>query len=184
MSEQKRNTPSETNLDAATPGERGNRRRFFAGLLTGGVIGGLLAGAVSAWSHGEGPGGWHGRAWCRTHAVNPAGERARLEFAADWVLNRIQATEAQREQVKGVLGQALQDLGPLRDRHRQHRDAVAAALAQPAVDRAALEALRRAELELAEQASTRIVTALADIADALTREQRAELLKLAEQFRH
>jgi Spy/CpxP family protein refolding chaperone len=52
------------------------------------------------------------------------------------------------------------------------------------VDRAALEELRRAELQLAEQASTRIVTALGDIADALTPEQRAELLKLAEQFRH
>jgi len=184
MSEQKHNTPSESNLEAGTPGERGTRRRFFAGLLAGGVIGGLLAGAVSAWSHSETPGGWRGRGWCRTHAMNPAGERARLEFAADWVLNRIQATDAQREAVKGVLGQVLQDLGPLRDGHRQHRDALAAALAQPAVDRAALEELRRAELELAEQASTRIVTALADIADALTPEQRAELLKLAEQFRH
>ncbi|HEY7759152.1 MAG TPA: periplasmic heavy metal sensor [Burkholderiales bacterium] len=184
MSEHRRNTPSESNLDAGTPNQRGNRRRFFAGLLTGGVIGGLLAGAVSAWSHGEAPGGWHGRGWCRTHAMNPVDERARLEFAADWVLNRIQASEAQREQVKDVLGQALQDLGPLRDRHRRHRDDFAAALAQPAVDRAALEELRRAELALAEQASTRIVTALADIADALTPEQRAELLKLAEQLRH
>jgi Spy/CpxP family protein refolding chaperone len=116
--------------------------------------------------------------------MNPAAERDRVEFAADWVLNRVQATDAQREQVKGVLAQALQDLGPLRDRHRQHRDAFAAALAEPTVDRAALEALRRAELQLAEQASTRIVTALGDIADALTPEQRAELLKLAEQFRH
>jgi Spy/CpxP family protein refolding chaperone len=184
MSERSRNTPSDSNPNPGTLGARGSHRRLLAGLLTGGVIGGLLAGAVSAWSHSEAPGGWHGRGWCRTHTANPAGERERLEFAADWVLNKIQATDAQREQVKGVLGQALQDLAPLRDRHRQHRDALAAALGQPAVDRAALEELRRAELELAEQASTRIVTALADIADALTPEQRAELLKLAEQFRH
>jgi Spy/CpxP family protein refolding chaperone len=183
MSERNRNTSSDSSQTAGTPGPRGNRRRFFAGLLTGGLVGGLLAGAVSAWSHSEGAGGWHGRG-CRAHAMNPAAERDRLEFAADWVLNRVQATDAQREQVKGVLAQALQDLGPLRDRHRQHRDAFAAALAEPTVDRAALEALRRAELQLAEQASTRIVTALGDIADALTPEQRAELLKLAEQFRH
>ena len=183
MSEHNRNTSDDSSQTAGMPGPRGNRRRFFAGLLTGGVVGGLLAGAVSAWSHGEGPGGWHGR-WCRAHAMNPAAERDRVEFAADWVLNRVQATDAQREQVKGVLAQALQELGPLRDQHRQHRDAFAAALAEPTVDRTALEELRRAELQLAEQASTRIVTALADIADALTPEQRAELLKLAEQFRH
>ena len=56
-------------------------------------------------------------------------------------------------------------------------------LTQPNVDRATLEDLRRAELQLAESASSRIVTALADIADVLTPEQRAELVKMAERFR-
>ena len=45
-----------------------------------------------------------------------------------------------------------------------------------------LEDLRRAELQLAESASQRIVTALADVADVLTPEQRAELVKMAERF--
>lgn len=183
MSEHNRNTSSDSSQTAGAPGPRGNRRRFFAGLLTGGVVGGLLAGAVSVWSHSEGPGGWHGHR-SRAHAMDPAARRDRVEFAADWVLTRVQATDAQREQIKGILVQALQELGPLHDQHRQHRDAFVAALGEPTVDRVALEQLRLAELQLAEQASARIVTALADIADALTPEQRAELLKLAERFRH
>jgi Spy/CpxP family protein refolding chaperone len=183
MNEQNRNTPSDTNSGAGNPAAPGNRRRFFAGLLAGGVLGGLLAGTVTVWAHSEATGGWHGRAWCRAHGSSAPDERDRLAFAADWILNRIQASDTQREQVKGVLTQALQDLAPLRDRHREHRDAFAAALAEQSVDRAALEQLRRAELQLAEQASTRIVTALADIADALTPEQRAKLLELAGHFR-
>jgi Spy/CpxP family protein refolding chaperone len=58
-----------------------------------------------------------------------------------------------------------------------------AALTQPTVDRQTLEQLRQAELQLAEAASTRIVQALADVADVLTPEQRVQLVKLAEQFR-
>jgi Spy/CpxP family protein refolding chaperone len=55
-------------------------------------------------------------------------------------------------------------------------------LTQPDVDRATLEDLRRAELQLAESASQRIVTALADVSAVLTPEQRVELVKMAERF--
>jgi len=183
MSEHDGTTPSNSPPSGAAASPGGNRRRFFTGLVTGGLIGGLLAGTMGAWSHADGPGGWHGRSWCRTHSADPAAQRERLEFAADWALNQVKASDAQREQVKGILGQTLADLGPVRDQHRQHRDAFAAALGQLSVDRATLDDLRRAELQLAEQASSRIVTALADIADVLTPEQRSQLLKLAEQFR-
>ena len=162
-----------------------NRRRLLTGLVTGGVLGGLVATSIAAWSNqGGGPGGWHGGGrWCRT-AMGPEAERERMAFAADWMLNKVQATDAQRDQVKAILAQALQDLAPLRDQHRQHREAFLAAMTQPSVDRAALDELRRAELQLAETASDRIVTALADAADVLTPEQRGELVRLAREFRH
>jgi hypothetical protein len=57
-------------------------------------------------------------------------------------------------------------------------------MTQPAVDRAALEELRRYELQLAETASGRIVTALADVADVLTPEQPGELIRLARELHH
>ena len=164
---------------------RPKRRRFMTGLVAGGLLGGLLATSIGAWSnHQGGPGGWHGGGrWCRS-AVSPEAQRERVEFATDWMLNKLNASDAQRGQIKTIVASALQDLAPVRDEHRQHREAFLAALTQPNVDRAALDDLRRAELQLAETASSRIVTALADVADVLTPEQRAELVQLAERFRH
>jgi Spy/CpxP family protein refolding chaperone len=172
------NSPS----PSAKPG-RGGRRRFFSGLALGGVIGALLGGAASAWSHADGPGGWHGRGWCHASARDPGAERERIAFATDWMLERIAATPEQREQVKDIVAEVLQDVAPLRDEHRQHRDAFLTALAQPAVDRATLDQLRRAELELADRASSRIIAGLADVSGVLTPEQRAKLLEMAERFK-
>jgi protein CpxP len=161
------------------------RRRFMTGLVAGGLLGGLLATAVGAWSsnHG-GPGGWQGGGrWCRG-STNPEARRERVEFATDWMLSKVNATDAQRAQIKAIVAATLQDLAPLREEHRQHREAFLAAMAQPDVDRATLEQLRSAEMQLAERASGRIVTALADAADVLSAEQRAQLLEMAERFRH
>ena len=172
-----------TNGSSGSGQEAPKRRRFVTGMVAGGVLGGLLATAFAAWSNNhEGPGGWHGGGrWCRT-SLGPEAQRERAEFATDWVLNKVNATEAQRAQVKSIVAQTLQDLIPLRDQHRQNRATFLAALGQPDVDRATLEDLRRAELQLAETASQRIVTAVADVSALLTPEQRAELVKMAERF--
>ena len=115
--------------------------------------------------------------------MSPEAQRERAEFATDWMLNKVNATDAQRTQIKAIVAATLQDLAPVRDEHRQHREAFLAALTQPNVDRATLEDLRRAELQLAQNASERIVTALAEVADVLTPEQRTELVKMVERFR-
>jgi Spy/CpxP family protein refolding chaperone len=169
-------------IDPSSPQPAGNskRRRFVAGLLAGTALGGLLATGISAWSH-DGP-GWGGRCGGR-HACSPEAQRERLEFATDWVLKKADATEQQTQQVKGIVQAAAQELAPIRVQHHQHREAFLTALTQPSVDRETLEQLRKAELQLAEAASTRIVQALADVADVLTAEQRVQLVKLAEQFR-
>jgi Spy/CpxP family protein refolding chaperone len=164
----------------ARPAGNDKRRRFFAGLLAGTALGGLLATGISAFSY-EGP-GLGGRCTGR-HASSPEAQRERLEFATDWVLNKAKATDQQKQQVKSMVQSAMQDLAPIREQHLQHREAFLTALTQPNVDRTTLEQLRKSELELAEAASTRIVQALADVADVLTPEQRTQLVKLAEQFR-
>ena len=73
-------------------------------------------------------------------------------------------------------------LAPLAERHRANREAWVAALAGPSVDRASLERLRQEELALAEAASQQLVTALADVSEALTPEQRAKLVALGRRF--
>jgi Spy/CpxP family protein refolding chaperone len=173
------NVPTSTS-SSQQPANHGKRRRFFVGLLAGTALGGLLATGIAAHSH-EGP-GWGGRCGWR-HACSPEAERERLEFATDWVLKKANATEEQRQQIKGIVQAAAGELAPIREQHQQHRDAFLAALTQPSVDRETLEQLRKSELQLAEAASSRIVQALADVADVLTPEQRTQLVKLAEQFR-
>jgi Spy/CpxP family protein refolding chaperone len=120
--------------------------------------------------HGHGRWGQHWRG-----AAAP-GERA--EFAADWVLSRVDASTEQKQQIKTMLQKAFQELQPLREQHMQNRQALVTALTQPAVDRDALDMLRQAELQLAEQASQQVVATLADIAEVLTPEQRASLVDM------
>ena len=53
--------------------------------------------------------------------------------------------------------------------------AVAELLSKPAIDRAALDALRGEQLRLADETMRRMTTALADAAEVLTPEQRVTL---------
>ena len=166
----------------------GSRRRFLAGTLAGGLLGSLLAGSISFYAHAHPRPGWwsHGghRGWHHQHATDAASTSERLEFTTDWFMQRIDATAEQRQQVQTLVRGAVQDLVPLREQHQAHRQAFLEALQQPSIDRNTLEALRQAELQLAETASSRFINALADIADILTPEQRADLLTLAQRFHH
>lgn len=175
---------SESNNTPSPQSGGRTRRRLLSGLALGGVVGALLGGAASAWSHAGFPGGWHGRGWCHASAVDPAAQQERIAFATDWMLNRVEATPDQRENVKAIVARVIQDLAPLRAQHGQHRDAFLTALAQPSVDSAALEQLRRAELDLADQASARILAGLTEVSAVLTPEQRTRLLEMAERFKH
>jgi len=163
------------------PVKTGGRRKFFSGLAIGGLVGSLLATSITAWSQAQ-PGrgcGWHGR----HTALTPEERSARAEFATEWVLSRVDASEDQRARIRVIVQDALKDFSQLREQHAQNREAFMTALTRPTVDRDALNQIRRAELQLAESASDRLVNAVADAADVLTPEQRAKLVELAQQFR-
>jgi periplasmic protein CpxP/Spy len=154
------------------------RRPLLIGALAAGLGGAFFASGCGRHAHAHGPWGGHGH-----HAMDPQAVTERAEFAADWALNKVNANDAQRQQIKGIVKSAVTDLLPLRDQHRAARKAMMEALAQPAIDRQKLEELRRAELQRAEAASQRLLQALADAAEVLTPEQRAELAKLAARHR-
>jgi periplasmic protein CpxP/Spy len=172
-----------------TPQPR-SRRRFLAGILTGGLLGSLLAGGVSLYAHAQpGPGWWWGAGrspggYLRQAASNAEMLPTRIEFATDWILSRIEASDAQRQQVKAIVQATVQDLMPMRAQHRQNRQALLQALAQPTIDRATLGDIRHAALQLADTASEQIVTALADVAEVLTPEQRIKLLEFTSRWHH
>lgn len=160
----------------------GGRRRFLTGVVTGGLVASLLASGAGlyAYAHPRG-GGWF-RAGHRRFDAESVGERA--AFATDWILHRIDASDAQRQQVLAVVQSAIEDLLPMRDQHHQHLQALHQALAQPTIDRNTLGEIRRAQLQLADRASERLVEAMADAAEVLTPEQRTKLAELATRWHH
>jgi Spy/CpxP family protein refolding chaperone len=159
-------------------------------VLTGGVLGSLLAGGISVYAQAtHGPYGWfragHGP-WGHHHhaAHSPEAASAHAEFATDWVLSRIKASDEQRQQVKSIVQAAVHDLWQVREQHHTNHQAWLEALGRPTIDRAVLGQLRQTELQLADTASSRLVDAIAEVAEVLTPEQRTMLLELATRLRH
>jgi len=152
------------------------RRRFFWRAATATLIAGLATTAIGAraLAHGGGFCGWQ-RAGFMGAALDPATVDAHLDRALEHLYVEINATDAQRQQLGPIVKGAARDLMPLRAGMRDARRQAIELLSQQNIDRAALETLRADQLKLAEQASQRLTLALADIADALTPEQRKQV---------
>jgi Spy/CpxP family protein refolding chaperone len=115
-------------------------------------------------------------------AHSPEQARERAAFGVEWAFRAVDATEAQRADGKAVVERLVDQLIPLAERHRAHREAVARELVQPQIDRAALEQLREEGMAMADEASRIAVDGVADLAEVLSPEQRAELLELLHRF--
>lgn len=148
---------------------------FLGGFVLGAVLGAAVAIAVGAYSHGPG-------SWDQSDTAANAIERA--ELATDFVLSQVKADESQRQKAKTIVRDTIDALFPLKLEHQASRQAFIDALSQPSVNRAALELIRQEEMQRANTASTRLVQAVADIADVLTPEQRTQLIELATRFHH
>jgi Spy/CpxP family protein refolding chaperone len=157
-----------------TNGGRRARRGILYGLMGAGALAAAVFAARPIAAAVQG-GGFHGR-WGR-HGMNPAAFHDHAQVAVKWALRDVDATEEQQQRVSTILKGAVDDLHKMKDRHRQNRADFAAQLGGASVDRARLEEIRRAELALADEASRRLVAALADVSDVLTPEQRQELLE-------
>jgi protein CpxP len=136
------------------------------------VAAATLIGGVTAMAHGTGACGWH-------HGMMSGHSEADVSAHVDKVLKHlyveIDATDAQKAQITPLVKQAMNDLLPL---HAQlqaaHTQAIQGLTVSP-VDRTALEAARVAHLQLADQASKRLVQLIADVSDLLTPAQRDAL---------
>jgi len=146
-------------------------------LVGGALLAASQAGAASRWfghRHGWSHGGNHDPQQLSEHAT----------LAADWIGRYVDASDEQRASLEAIAAEGIAELGALTEDHRGRREALVELLTQPVVDRGALEALRAQELELVDRASRRLVVSLADAAEVLTAEQRAELIEFAERARH
>jgi Spy/CpxP family protein refolding chaperone len=107
--------------------------------------------------------------------MSPEAAKEHLQVASKWMLRDIDASAEQQDRVNQVVAGAVDDLFRLRERHQQNRDAFHGQLVGATIDRAALEEIRKSEMGLADEASKRLVQALADVSDVLTPEQRQAL---------
>lgn len=152
---------------------------FIGGLILGGLlVGGLAWAGAHVLASGGGPfgGGFGGGCHGPRGAMSQQNCQEHAQFAAEWALRKVDATEEQQAKVKQIVGDAVRDLSALAERHHSNREAVAGELSKAEVDRQAIERIRKAEMELADQASSRVMTAVADAAETLTVEQRKELI--------
>ena len=106
-----------------------------------------------------------------------------VRFGVAFVLEKVDASDEQIDQVVEIAVAAMTDLRGLHDQFEGHHEAWREALEGEQVDRARLEALRVEALAALDQASARMAQALADGADVLTAEQRAALIEHHEEHR-
>ena len=141
-----------------------------AGLMAG--VGVLAAQGMGAMSHGM----------MMDSSATPAEVSAHVDHMLKHLYVEIDATPAQQAQIGPLVQQAVTDLLPLRSQLRADHDQFLTALTQTAVDRNSLEAARAAHLQLADQASKRIVQLLGDVGNVLTPTQRQALANHLQQL--
>ena len=104
------------------------------------------------------------------------GSPQRIDRAVDRMLDGLEASDAQRSQIKQIAQSAAADLKAQREAGKGLRQRGLQLFAAPTVDAAAVEALRQQMLAQHDQASKRVVQAMLDVAKVLTPEQRAKFV--------
>lgn len=99
----------------------------------------------------------------------------------DRMLDDVQATASQREQLRKIADAARADLQPTGDAARADHARLAELFSQPAVDPAAVEALRQQMLARHDLVTKRLNVAMLDAAKVLTVEQRQQLAERMKQ---
>ena len=95
--------------------------------------------------------------------------------AVDHMLDGLNATEAQRGQIKQIAVTAANEMKSQREAGRGLREKGMQLFAAPTVDANAAEGVRQQLSVIHEQASKRMLQAMLDIANVLTPEQRAKI---------
>jgi Spy/CpxP family protein refolding chaperone len=127
--------------------------------------------ALSAWSM---PGGRHGG----EHGMDGmfgGGSAQMMGRRIDHMLDGLNASDAQRAQIKQIAEAAANDLRGQREQRRALRERSAEIFAAPNVDAAAAEQVRQQMLALHDAQSRRMTAAMIEAARVLTPEQRAKL---------
>ncbi len=169
--------------------ENSTRRSLWKEILAGALLCVFVLGLAIAAAPPPALGAWLGRAALAGHghgrgdwAADPERARKHAAFMTGFVLDEIDATPEQTEQVTAIVLGFVQEMQGLKEEHRARHEALMAALAQPEISRAELESLRAETLVTLDGVSQKLVDAVVDAAAVLTPEQRARLVELAQEM--
>ena len=109
------------------------------------------------------------------------GSPERIDRMVDHLLRDLNATDAQRAQVKQIAQAAAADLKAQRESSRGLHEQAMQLFAQPTVDANAVEALRQQRMVAMDQSSKRMSQAMIEISRVLTPEQRTQLAERMKQ---
>ena len=127
--------------------------------------------------------GMHGGDHKRFADWSDAEIEARIERMVKPAAIEIDATQEQQVKITALVTAAAKDLKPVHDQMRATGKKIHDLLLADTIDRAALEQLRAERLADAERISKNLISALADVAEVLSPEQRKLLNERIEQFR-
>lgn len=160
---------------------RSNRRPgklLFLGVLF--VLGAVVAvpwamasGARDAFTHHRG---------CRGGEVTEDGLRDKLGFGAGFALQKVDATQEQRDQVDAILDDLAPRLFAAKTEGTEIHAAVGEAISGETVDAEQLELLRQQGLVHADEVSKIVLDSAVELAEVLTPDQRAELMQRMLEF--
>jgi Spy/CpxP family protein refolding chaperone len=144
-----------------------NRKSWIAIAAVVAALGGTAAyaGAEHGGAHGHG----HGHApW----QMDAAQADKHIEMMVEHIVP--DGSTAQKSRLAEIGKSCFNDVKPIHQQLRDGHEAIHKQLAQPAIDRAALESLRASQMKAMDQMSRRVLAAATDAAEVLTPEQRAK----------
>lgn len=158
-------------------------RRWVIAALAAATIG--VLGTSFAWhNRADAHGSMMGRGF-GAGPMDPAAMGKRIDAMVQWMLADVDASDDQRARIATIVKAAANDLASLRGKHMEARRKIVQLLAAPTIDRTQIEAVRVEQMQLADNATQRMTQALADAAEVLNPDQRANLAaKLEQRRRH
>lgn len=136
---------------------------------------------VAASPRGHHGSGGHPMACDGAGMMGMAGPMGMAGRGSERMLERLGASAEQRAQIDRIVEQSRQDMRSRAETRRALHDQMAALFAQPAVDAAAVEALRQQMQAEHDQASQRRTQTMLAISEVLTPEQRAQMAQWHQQ---
>lgn len=142
-----------------------NKKSWIAIAAVVAALGGTAAyaGADHRGGHGHGHSPW---------TMDAAQADKHIETMVAHILP--DATEAQKTRLTEIAKSCFNDVKPIHQQLQEGHEAMTRQLAQPAIDRAALETLRADHVKKMDLMSRRVLAAAMDAAEVLTPEQRTK----------